>query len=99
MPKEITPLEQLVSANEQFGQTRKRKASPNKNLGSGTQRYYRTQLRSLVSLISKEIEAEVLPIVKQEKSQYQTDSVPTMDGWSDRVISALRRLTELFMSS
>lgn len=103
MTTEQTPLEQLTAANERFGKSRKRPAKPRQNVGKDVERYYRTQLRSLVRLIQREIESEVMPIVKSEKRDYQadsdaTDATPTMDNWADRIIAALRRLADRFVS-
>lgn len=101
-----TPLEQLTEMNERVGKTRRRSARPRKNLGKDVERFYRAQLRSLVRAISKEVEAEVVPIVKQEKTEYLADSDTTSpqhwkslyirDNWADRVIEALRGIAGRF---
>lgn len=76
---------------------RKREAKPIKN-PSDVERYYRTQLRSLVRAIRKEVDREVMPILSETKEEYTADSRPTMDSWIDRIKSALARIIDRFSS-
>ena len=94
---EKTPLEQLIEMNEQVRRTRKRPArrrEPPKDV----ERFYRTQLRSLIRAIRREIDKEVMPEVRQNKADYTLDSVVTMDTWSDRIIALIAGISERFTS-
>ncbi len=91
------PLEQLQEMNEQAGKTRRRSASTPRDPTKDVERFYRAQLKSLVRMIKKEIEEGVIPVVKEEKAEYQADSVPTYDAWADRVIEAIRRISRRFV--
>lgn len=76
---------------------RKREAKPIKN-PSDVERYYRTQLRSLVRAIRNEVDREVMPILAETKEEYTADSSAVMDSWIDRIKSALARIIDRFSS-
>ena len=93
-----TPLEQLTEMNERVGKTRKRSAKP-RDPTKKVERFYRAQLKSLVRSISKAVEEEVIPVVKEEKSAYRADAAPeyTADGYADRIIAVIRALSQRFV--
>ena len=93
---EKKPLEQLVEANERVGKTRKKAAKP-RDPTAKVERFYRAQLKSLVRRVNKVVEEEVLPVVKQEKAEYQADSAYTRDNWAERVTAALRAVLNQFV--
>lgn len=82
--------------NQRVSQTRKRSAKP-RDPAEDVERFYRAQLKSLVRRLAKEIEEEVIPVVKQEKAEYQADSaVYTRDAWADNIINAIRAIASRF---
>lgn len=55
---------------------------------------YNVQLQKLVRAIRKDVDATLLPIVRQYVPEYTVDSAPvaTSDGWSDAIVTALQML-------
>ena len=98
MSVEKTPLEQLVEMNARVGKTRKRSARP-RDPTAKVEKFYRAQLKSLVRAITKEVNEELVPVVKQEKSQYQVDRDYTADSWSDRILALLSSIDERFIGA
>jgi len=94
---EQTPLEQLQAMNEQAGKSRRRSARP-RNPTKKVEKFYRAQLKSIVRAINKEVEETVVPVVKEEKTDYLQDADPqyTRDAWADRIIEAIRRVARRF---
>jgi SPP1 gp7 family putative phage head morphogenesis protein len=85
-----SPLEQLTQATQ--GYQRKRSAQPVRTRND-PERFYRGQLRELIVAMRRDIEREVMPVVRQEKEAYRVmDSAYTRDSWSDRIIEAMDRL-------
>ena len=93
-----TPLEQLQAMNEQVGKTRRRKARAAKEPSKKVERFMRAQLQSLIKAIQKEVESEVVPVIEQDEDQYRqtTDSVPTMDGWAERIIAVINAIANRY---
>ena len=92
-----TPLETLTAMNEQVGRTRKRPARP-VDTQKRVERFYRKQLLQIVREIAKEVKADILPILREEKADYTGDSY-TIDAWADRIIQALTALAEKYTAS
>lgn len=78
-----------MEMNQQVAQ-RRRQAKP--VAVDQTERYYRAQLQSLVRAMAKAVAAEILPILKEEKSNFIADH-DFMDRWLDRLVAALQSLS------
>lgn len=78
----MTPLEQLQEATAERQSKRRRPAKPVKPPESA-ERFYRSQLRSLVRTMAESIERHVVPTLKRIKPEY------TADSWSDDIESSL----------
>lgn len=63
------------------------------------ERYYLGQLRALVRAMATELVASLEPELKRLKPDYIADSVRTMDGWTDQILAAIRRVSRRFSSS
>jgi len=94
----LTPLEILTRTNSELLAKRKRPAKPIQP-SDAVERYYRTQLRSLVRAMARAVAEEVMPVVRDEKAAYigDADRSVVMDRWIDRVIEALQRASALFI--
>lgn len=97
-PESSTPLEILTRTNSELLAKRKRPAKPIQP-SDAVERYYRTQLRSLVRAMARAVAEEVMPVVRDEKAAYigDADRSVFMDRWIDRVIEALRRASARFI--
>lgn len=63
------------------------------------ERYYRGQLSGLIRLMATALMSELAPELKRLKPDYIADSVRTLDGWTDQILSAIRRVSSRFTSS
>lgn len=63
------------------------------------ERYYRGQMNGLVRLMATALMSELAPELKRLKPDYIADSVRTMDGWTDQILAAIRRVSSRFTSS
>lgn len=63
------------------------------------ERYYLGQLRALVRAMATELVASLEPELKRLKPDYIADSVRTLDGWTDQILAAIRRVSSRFTSS
>ena len=61
--------------------------------------YYRGQLRALVRAMTSELVASLEPELKRLKPDYIADSIVTLDGWTDQILAAIRRVSSRFTSS
>lgn len=60
--------------------------------------YYHRQLRSLVRAMASELIASLEPELKRLKPQYIADARVTLDGWTDQILAAIRRVSSRFSS-
>lgn len=56
-------------------------------------------MRSLVKAMSSELAAELVPELKRLKPSYIADAKVTLDGWTDEILAAIRRVSSRFASS
>lgn len=63
------------------------------------ERYYRGQLSGLIRLMASALMSELAPELKRLKPDYIADSVRTLDGWTDQILAAIRRVSSRFTSS
>lgn len=63
------------------------------------ERYYRGQLRGMVRLMAAELVKALEPELKRLKRYYIADALPTMDGWTDEILAAIRGVSSRFSSS
>ena len=83
-----------------MGQRKKKPRAPKPVRPSeDAERYYRGQLRSLVRLMASELVAALEPELKRLKPDYIADSLVTMDGWAEQILSAIRKVSSRFTSS
>jgi SPP1 gp7 family putative phage head morphogenesis protein len=96
MKTKQSPLEQLQAMTEQVGKTRRGTPRTRRDPAKRAEKAYKAQLRTLVQQLQKEIEGEVIPVVKEEKAAYQVKDY-TADAWADRIIEAIRRVARRFV--
>lgn len=83
-----------------MGQRKKKPRAPKPVRPSeDAERYYRGQLRSLVRLMASELVAALEPELRRLKPDYIADSLVTMDGWAEQILSAIRKVSSRFTSS
>lgn len=63
------------------------------------ERYYSGQLRGMVRLMAEELVKALEPELKRLKRDYIADAKPTMDGWTDDILAAIRGVSRRFSSS
>lgn len=63
------------------------------------ERFYRGQLKALVRLMSQQLYAVLGPELARLKPQYTADSVATLDGWTDDILSVIRRVSSTFTTN
>jgi len=63
------------------------------------ERYYSGQLRGMVRLMAGELVKALEPELKRLKRDYTADAMPTMDGWTDDILAAIRGVSRRFSSS
>ena len=99
--KKLTPAQALAAANKALLDSRKRKPKAPKPVmpSKAAERYYLGQLRALVRAMASELIASLEPELKRLKPDYIADSVRTLDGWTDQVLAAIRRVSSRFSSS
>jgi len=61
--------------------------------------YYHRQLRSLVSAMASELAASIVPELKRLKPDYIADAMVTLDGWTDDILAAIRRVSQRYTST
>ncbi len=64
----------------------------------GAERYYLSELRSMVRLMASELIASLEPELKRLKPSYIADAKVTRDGWTDDILAAIRRVSSRFTS-
>lgn len=103
----LDPLEQLT---EMTSRVRRNRQAPIVDPTERIESEYASQLRELVRIMARAVKQEVLPVVKEEKQSYKSVDaypgpitrmarmvgIPTKDTWSDRILSAIRRVREQF---
>lgn len=99
--KKLTPTQALAAANKALLDSRKRKPKAPKPVmpSKAAERYYLGQLRALVRAMATELVASLEPELKRLKPDYIADSVRTLDGWTDQILAAIRRVSSRFTSS
>ncbi|MGH9930719.1 MAG: minor capsid protein [Pyrinomonadaceae bacterium] len=53
---------------------------------------YNAKLQRIVRMVKRDIDAHVLPVIKQQASEYTLDAIATTDGWLDSINSVLDML-------
>lgn len=98
--KKLTPTQALAAANKALLDNRKRKPKPPKPVmpSKAAERYYLGQLRALVRVMATELVASIEPELKRLKPDYIADSIVTLDGWTDQILKAIRRVSGRFAS-
>lgn len=61
--------------------------------------FYRGQLRALVRNMSQQLYAVLRPELTRLKPQYIGDSLVTLDGWTDDILSVIRRVSSIFATN
>lgn len=103
----LDPLEQLT---EMTSRVRRNRQAPIVDPTERIESEYASELRELVRIMARAVKQEVLPVVKEEKRSYKSVDaypgpftrmarmvgIPTKDTWSDRILSAIRRVREQF---
>jgi hypothetical protein len=91
-------IETLMAATT-AAQRKKPKSAKAVSPPAGVERYYRTQLRSLVRAMARDIDSELMPIIKAQRAEYTQDAVYTADDWARSVIEAIARVRDRFLST
>lgn len=99
--KKLTPVQVLAAANKALLDSRKKKPSAPKPVlpSQEAERYYSGQLRGMVRLMAGDLVKALEPELKRLKRDYIADAKPTMDGWTDEVLAAIRGVSSRFSSS
>ena len=99
--KKLTPTQALAAANKALLDSRKRRPKAPKPVmpSQEAERYYRGQLRGMVRLMAGELVKALEPELKRLKRDYIADAMPTMDGWTDEILAAIRGVSRRFSSS
>lgn len=61
--------------------------------------FYCGQLRALVRNMSQQLYAVLRPELTRLKPQYIGDSLVTLDGWTDDILSVIRRVSSIFATN
>lgn len=90
-----------MASNKTLMERRKKKPRAPKAVrpSEEAERYYRGQLRGLVKMMASELVAALEPELKRLKPDYIADSLVTMDGWAEQILSAIRRVSSRFTSA
>ena len=90
-----------MASNKTLMERRKKKPRAPKAVrpSEEAERYYRGQLRGLVRMMASELVAALEPELKRLKPDYIADSLVTMDGWAEQILSAIRRVSSRFTSA
>lgn len=99
--KKLIPIQALAAANKALLDSRKKKPKAPKPVlpSQEAERYYSGQLRGMVRLMAGELVKVLEPELKLLKRDYIADSKPTMDGWTDEILTAIRGVSRRFSSS
>lgn len=90
-----------MATNQSLLDKRKKKPKAPKPVlpSKEAEKYYLGQLRSLVRAMASELVAYLEPELKRLKPDYIADSIVTLDGWTDQILAAIRRVSSRFSSS
>lgn len=91
-------MELLTKTNQDLLASRKKKPSAPKPIepSKDAEKYYSMHLRSMVRNMAKLTYAAIEPELKRLKPEYTADARMTMDSWVDDILSAIRRVSDLF---
>ncbi|WP_244175918.1 phage head morphogenesis protein [Pseudomonas lactis] len=94
-------MEKLTATNLAMMEQRKKKPRAPKPVlpSQEAERYYSGQLRGMVRLMAGELIRALEPELKRLKRDYIADAKPTLDGWTDDILAAIRGVSRRFSSS
>lgn len=89
---------ELIEQSVQEIMTQRRKTPKGVELSKRTGIEYNTQLQLLVRQIKKDIDADLIPLLRKLEPEYVNDSVMTYDAWFAQVSAMLRQLIDKWSS-
>ena len=63
------------------------------------ERFYRSELNALVRNMSQQLYEVLRPELIRLKPQYTSDSLVTLDGWTDDILAVIRRVSSIFATN
>lgn len=92
----MSPNKQLLQQQLE-GVAVKRKAKP-VQASAATGVSYNARLRAIVKEIKKDVDTILMPLLRKLSPQYETDSAPVFDAYTDEIFTAINRIVNKWRS-